>query len=405
MNKHCQFLLKNSSVQATTKEDKIIIENCWEDNTFFFEFSSAEPLDFLEHVILPPELFAIYHSDLKMYEFIFAPLQNHYNRDFTYCYNGKEYHLYYGKPTDVFVNLVQHFVLNNQEDTNHRTYGLLRYYSYYTSDDDDKKKIIPTNFFIRGEFDEGNFEKDLEFFNHVNFMFKFYDRKSPTILIFDRKDEYNLTDIKVPCKSANNKFPTLLKSNIFDSTLLNLIDTANETSNDRLRYIFYFQVLEYCSYYYIESELKRRVTNIIKSPDILNAEKYSNRIIEIYSDYFKSNKDERRMERLLTDLCDYNDIKDEIKTNASYFVKELKFDGGFTIGGLFNTEQEIDTPPKEIMCQIRKNLDAIRNVLVHARESRENSVIKPTNKNNYLLKPYLFLLRRIAEIVVIKYPD
>ena len=57
------------------------------------------------------------------------------------------------------------------------------------------------------------------------------------------------------------------------------------------------------------------------------------------------------------------------------------------------------------MINIRKNIDIIRNVLVHVRESRENLVIKPTHRNSVLLRPYLYLLRRIAEIVVIKFEE
>lgn len=401
-----QFVTNNSSVVVKEAEGKFSLENCWNDNSFSFEFQSTESLNFLSNVILIPELSAIYHKDIKTYEFFFAPLQSKYERELDYFYNDKKFRLQYGKPTDIFVNLVKHFVLNNQEDANHRTYGLMQFSRYYSAEDNSPiKQLVPTNFFIQGEFIDNNYENHIEFFKHVNFMLKYYDRKSPIIIIFDPKEESKINNITIPCKSINSAFPQILRSKTFDSTLLDLINTANETTNDRLRYIFYFQVLEYCSYYYIESELKRKVNNIIKSPDILNSDKYSNKIIEIYSDYFKSNKDERRMDRLLIDLCDYNDIKDELKLNSSYFIKELKFDGGFTIDGLFKDEQEIDNPPKDIISHIRKNLDIIRNVLVHARESRENSVIKPTNKNNILLRPYLYLLRRIAELVVIKYPD
>ena len=101
------------------------------------------------------------------------------------------------------------------------------------------------------------------------------------------------------------------------------MEAARGAGSYRLKYIFYFQVLEYCSYYYIENNLRRKITNIIKSPDILNSEKYSRKIIEIYSDYFKSNKDDKRMERLLLDLCTYEDIKDELKTNNKYFIEDL----------------------------------------------------------------------------------
>jgi hypothetical protein len=92
-----------------------------------------------------------------------------------------------------------------------------------------------------------------------------------------------------------------------------------------------------------------------------------------------------------------------LKINSKYFIQDLCFDGGFSIKGLFKDEAEIDAPPQNIIPTIRKNIDSIRNVLVHARESRENSEIKPSPKNAQLLMPYLFLLRRIAETVVIKY--
>jgi len=37
--------------------------------------------------------------------------------------------------------------------------------------------------------------------------------------------------------------------------------------------------------------------------------------------------------------------------------------------------------------------------MVHVRESRENKVILPTRHNTDLLIPYMFLIRRIAEVV------
>ena len=123
----------------------------------------------------------------------------------------------------------------------------------------------------------------------------------------------------------------------------------------------------------------------------MNSDNYSNKIIEVYSEYFKQNKDDKRMDRLIHDLCSYDDIKQEIQENSKYFIDDICFDGGLIIKGVFNKIEEIDCPPKDILSQIRKNIDTIRNVLVHARESRENVVISPTYKNSDLLRPYLYL--------------
>lgn len=399
-----EFITNNDGVKVEIKDEHVIINNCWNDDSLQFLFSNEESIDYLNNIALPKELFAIFHKDKNLYEFIYLPLQTENKREFSYLFCGNEFRLYYNKPTDVFVSLATHVSLNNLESINERAYGLMRYSQYYSFSEEDKKKILyPTNFFIEGDFTNLSYEDHIVFFRHVNFMMSYYDRESPRILIYDSTEDNNINDIIVPCKNKKECFPQIIRSNSFDTTLLELMQAARDTNSSRLKYIFYFQVLEYCSYYYIENSLKRQITNIIKSPDILNSEKYSNRIIEIYSDYFKSNKDEKRMERLLLDLCDYEDIRDELTTNSRYFIENLCFDGGFIVKSLFKDVDEIGNPPQHIMSTIRKNIDSIRNVLVHARESRENAEIKPTKKNVQLLKPYLFLLRRIAETVVIKY--
>lgn len=397
------FITNNNYIKANNDEDKLIIYNCWNDFSFYLEYSNEDNLDFLKNILLPCDLFAIFHKDNNLYEFIFLPVTEKYELDIQYIFCGNSYRLYYDRPTESFEKIATHAKLADNADINERSYGLLRYSRYYRHrPDNEQEQIIPTNFFIEGDFSNIPYEKHIELFRHVNFMLSYYDRNSPFILLFNN-DEYSICDIKIPCKSNSEGFPSIINSNAYNSTLLELMEAAKNTNSYRLKYIFYFQVLEYCSYYYIENNLKRQITNIIKSPDIINSNKYSNRIIEIFSDYFKSNKDEKRMERLLSDLCSFEDIKDEIKTNSRFFIEDINFDGGFSVKGMFKDESEIDNASQIIIPTIRKNIESIRNVLVHARESRENSEIKPTQKNIELLKPYLYLLRRIAETVIIKY--
>ena len=231
----------------------------------------------------------------------------------------------------------------------------------------------------------------------------YYDRKSPYIIIYDSLANTITDDVKIPCRKDIQAFPRIINSKKIDSTLLELLEAARLSSSYRMKYIFYYQVLEYCSYYYLENELKRKLTNIIKSPDILNSDIYSAKIIELYSEYNKNHTDTQKLDKLLADLCVYDDIKNELAVNSKYFVEKVCFDGGLEIDGIFNNKDEINTPPKGIMVNIRKNIDTIRNVLVHARESRENVVISPTSKNSMLLRPYLYLLRRMAEVVVLRF--
>ena len=246
------------------------------------------------------------------------------------------------------------------------------------------------------------YNEHITFFKHVNFMLSYYDRKSPTIIILDTNDS-DIGDISIPCISHKMAFPQTLNSKKLDTTLLELMEAARSSTSYRLKYIFYYQVLEYCSYYYIENDLKRKVRNIVKTPDILNSDAYSQKILELLSDYAQNKSDAQRMDKLISDFCTYDDVKNELLVNGKYFVYDLCFDGGLTICGLFKKIEDIENEPNNIFQSIRKNIDKIRNVLVHARESRENVVISPTHKNVLLLRPYLYLLRRLAEVVVTKF--
>lgn len=171
-----------------------------------------------------------------------------------------------------------------------------------------------------------------------------------------------------------------------------------------MKYIFYYQVLEYCSYYYLNEDLKRKLNNVVKNPDIINnSDYYSKILVEEFKNYFKANDDRQKLEKLIKGYCSYSDIKNEIIANAEYFSKDLEFEGGFKLDALINSEKEAKNPHKDILKSIVERVDKIRNVLVHIRESRENKVILPTKKNNHLLIPYLFLVRRLAETISIKY--
>lgn len=383
--------------------DVILISNCWRDSSCVFKFKNNEShnLRFLNNIIMRDELLAIYHIKEQMYEFIFTPLANKFQRDFKYIFEGKEFHLYYSTPTKAFEKLSLHFDLNDSDGISDRAFAFMRYSQYYT----EKKEnpiLYPTNFFVKGNFRNIQFDEHIELFKHINFLMSYYDRKSPTIHICSISDA-DPSKINTPCKMQKGEFPLILNSRRFDPTLLDLMETARTTHSIRLKYIFYYQVIEYCSYYYIENELKRRVENVIRTPDILNTNAYSQIIIELFSDYLKNKPDAQRMGKLINDFCAFQEIEDEIICNADYFIKDLQFEGGLIIKKLFDKKEDIKSAHSGIMDTIRKNIDNIRNVLVHARESRENTVISPTPQNNVLLMPYLYLLRRIAEIIVVKY--
>ncbi|MNE22364.1 hypothetical protein D3C80_1155720 [compost metagenome] len=188
-----------------------------------------------------------------------------------------------------------------------------------------------------------------------------------------------------------------------------------------MKYLFYYQILEYFAYYYLDEELKRKLSNLLKSPDLLhNSSVYTRTIIEELKDYSNHTSDKQKLTRLLADYITVDDIANEIKCNIKNFTNDLDFDGHFklsaiisdekTFDKMFNEGKESKEKKKErlklradFIVSIADRLDNIRNVLVHIRESRENKIILPTRGNNRKLIPYIYLIRRIAETIAFKY--
>ncbi len=221
---------------------------------------------------------------------------------------------------------------------------------------------------------------------------------------------------------TNDKdFPDQISANAIDPIAIDLLEVARETGNGRLKYLFYYQVLEYFAYYYLDEELKRKLSNILKSPDLLhNSSSYTRTIIEELKDYTNNTTDKHKLTKLLTDYITIDDIIVELKCNIKNFCNDIEFDGNFKLPAILQDEKSLDklviegkeTKEKkkekekakaDLIIAIADRVEKIRNVLVHIRESRENKVILPTRNNNRKLTPYLFLLRRIAETISMKY--
>lgn len=404
---------KNNTCSEITEIDKYYyINKPWCDSSFKLKLKKDKDWSLLSNLILPNELSAIFHKDENLYEFIFSPIEETYavlSRTFSFNFQHQTFSTYFGKPTDICKQIAQSFRETDNNsiiDTNYR--NLNKFRDFYNQDNlpsfvkDFFKDKIPINFFIKGPFNK--IENHILLFKYLNIYMQFFDRKSPGILIFDLNTINE--NYKLPCYTSYNDFPKTISICNMGTTLADLITVANSTNNIRLKYIFYFQVLEYCAYYYMNDDLKRKMSNIIKNPDIIDeSEKYTNKIIEEFKNYFKNNDDSSKLGKLIDEFCYVTDIENEIICNKEYFSKDIEFEGGFIIKKLFSpeTKDKDILSSQNILKDIKNNIENIRNVLVHVRESRENKVIHPSVKNNNLIKPYLYILRRIAETIAFKY--
>ncbi len=413
MNQFLSALKKNNpSIIISQETEHYNVENLWEDEGVLIRFEKTIDLSPIQNLSFPPEFSAILHLDKQILEIIFSPLPPNYSligRAFDFHFEGELFKAEYKESSEAFKIIATAFREKDSANSKTEYRNLKEFRDYYRKDSlppflkkyyEDK---VPINFQISGNF---SLVKDLiSFCKHINFYMSFYERHSPMILIFE-KDKFEKEKFVIPCYSRSEIFPNTLNFLKIDPVLLDLFEVVRQTSNIRLKFLFYYQVLEYCSYYYLNDELKRKLTNIVKNPDLLNKPmEYSKNIIEEFKDYFKSNDDTAKLEKLINEFVDFTEIKQELKCNWQYFSTPVKFDGDFVIPSLISAEQDLDSTPKNILRDIKRNIESIRNVLVHIRESRENKVILPTSRNNHLLFPYLYLIRRIAERIAIKYSE
>jgi len=397
----------NPSVQIEKDNEHLHFKNVWNDETFMIRLRKDEDLNFLEQLIFPQELSAIYHIDKKALEFIMAPSSDAFIKemhDFKFWYQGKEFSCEYGDASEQLLKIASGF--RELDDSFLSDYRNLKDLRDYLRQDDlpgyiqkyyENRQI--KSFFMSGDFDAINHDyKTIS--KHFNFYVRFFNRKNPQIIIHEPKDE--TAKYHIPCYTNGNSFPKVITFHDMDPVLLDMFQIAGDTNNIRLKYIFYFQILEYCSYYHLNDELSKQLKEIIKRPDLLNrSAEYSKLLIEQFKDHFKHNDDTTKLEKTILDYCSFEDLREELEINLEYFTQPLEFEGGFSLEPILTDATCLDKPPRQIMRTIKSNIEKIRNVLVHLRESRENKVILPSTKNNNALIPYLYLVRRIAEKVAI----
>lgn len=408
-NSFTKFIKNNPTIEYKTFDNGQVIFKAWNDSSFGLFIPNGSRIPNLKNIILFEEFSSIYDSNKNLWEFIFRPEKKEstlINRNFNFNYEGKIFECYFGTSSSTLKFFAQHFrMLKSETTTSYR--NLRQFKDFYAKTKPDYLKEyykgrLAYAFFIKGEIDQIN--DKIHFAKTLNFYLNYYDRDSPSIQIFPT--EKIEAKSKKPCYTLFDDFPKNINSSKMDSTLLDILNVANKTADIRLEFIFYYQILEYCSYYYIEQEDDLKLRQILKRPDVnYKADDYIKEIIEVLSERFNVHKtsDKTRLDKTIKNFCQIKDIELELTENEESFKHDVLFDGGLKIKALFKDISAIESNGNGIINEAINNITKIRNVIVHLRENRENTVILPTEKNNIYLMPYLYLLRRISEKVAIQF--
>lgn len=412
---------KYQSVRITKKENnsKVKIENLWEDNSFYLEFDANETdLSFLDDLYFPKELYAIYSVNDNFIEFFGFPSDQdseQFNRVFKFNYLGHTYECKWGSPSKQCETIFRAFSKDQTKNSNYSEQqyrNIEEFHTYYFLQENKEyekyfQKLygnkVPLNFFINGPINK--IEKDLILFcKHLNFYKKYYDKNSSIIVILEN-NKNQCTE-----NSSENQlfdpFPETISATTCDEIALSVILYAYETSEKRLSFLFYYQVLEYYSFYYLKKETQKKLINILKRPDInVEAKKFGLEIFDTFKNHFQHKEDIDRLKKLITDHLEDNDLvklAEIINIHKEYFSTEVKFEGGLLLDPMVYDGAEIKKLTINDIKTIVSNISKIRNSIVHLRTSNENKGVYPNKINDQKLKPYLIILRKIAEIILIK---
>jgi len=401
-----RFLENNTSIVPETVKDKILLKKPWNDESIHLLFEKSIDFTIVKDIVLPEELVAIYHKDKSVLEIIAGPIFKEnplIKKSFDFIYQGASFKCNSDKSSSQLEFIARNFVIAETFTYSyHRNLPMLRDYYFKRMPKRFIEDSIPISFYVSGDFNKINYEY-VNLLKHLNFYMSYFDRDSPTIIILDRRD--GLAKFKTPCLfQMTNTFPDKINSLIIDPVLLDIFTVAQDTRDIRLKFIFYYQILEYSSYYYLNYKVRNKLTSTLKSPDFTyKIDEYLKSIVDDLKDHFTQRDDYQKLEQTVTDYCTIDDVKYEIECNWEYFAEDQEFDGGFKLPKVIKDKNSLDNMIDSDLLKFVKNIDRIRNVIVHLRESRENKVILPTQRNNYLLSPYLFILRRIAEKVAMRF--
>jgi hypothetical protein len=386
---------------------RLFVERPWGDKSLALLIPD-EPdqlFEALNALILPERFTAVYHTDTKKFEVIWTAYQlserqkDIPGRAFKFNYLGKSYKCHFSRSSDRLLAIAKNVLPLGMSTTSFRnlqSFDVLMN-SKPNAAKPDTSIGDPVSFWIDGlQYDS---EFTVEVINNLNFYLGYYDNESPTVVIHQTSSD---NEPHPRQRYVSGKFPSTINGKKLDNTLLSFWDASLQGDMAR-RFQYYYRIIEYASFTYLESSARIAVRRILSSPDAVDD--VGSTTDKLMSAFSMSKLDEyARFSQLMQDTIDPKLLWSEIKENLPAFSKDFKCDGGFIIKALVSgTAKESTFMPKGVEL-FTKAIRDIRNALSHGRDFRSAAVITPTSRNLKALQPWVHLIA-IASGQVVLFKD
>ena len=352
---------------------------------------------------LPPRFTAIWHEGTREFEVIYTVLtKGNYllDRRFDFRFKGICYHCSFEASSERLRSIARKArPSGNPSGSDFRNLQLYYRFEHALEERPDAafvKDGRPTSFWIRG-IDDYDDDRIGDLVRHLNFYMSYFDKDTPVILIHEEAVASNKADALHP--SPIGYFPETLSGQDIDQHLLILWESAR-IGDPFLRFIHYYQILEYAGFYYVKDQVRREVERAIAAPDAMaRPEKVAEQVLDAISE--EKRTDEQKINAMIEECVDLQEMWDVLDGSLADFSKEVKLDGGFILPALVSASTGREDFVQSWNRQFPGALHRVRNALVHARESRQSTMIAPTTANHARLFPWLLPLSQTAARVML----
>lgn len=257
----------------------------------------------------------------------------------------------------------------------------------------------PISFFISTVHMVPPFDPDLVILlaRHLNFYMAYFDPDTPQISVFRPEDLVDADKIMREELSVN--FPSTINARELDTFMLDLW-TGAQRSGSRLAFLYFYQMLEYAGFYYIEEQVRLKIARVLRRPDIhASLDVCQALIMDAMIEYRQT--DEKKIQSVIQLAVDPNEIWPIIERNIRYFSSEQRFDGGYIIDPFVKEGWHAPDFASAWFPRLPYSLQKTRNALVHAREMRLGQTLLPTRSNLIRLRPWVEIIAAISARVAL----
>ena len=391
-----EFLQQNPYSKIDTLNERAVVSNPWGDGSFIIELADSNHpvIGALNAVILPERYTALYHRDQRAMEFIYTayPVEDEIaTRTFAFSYGGNEYVCAFRQSSDRLLAIAQHYRPQKQTQTQFRNLASFRRWIGASRPKDGHA----LSFWVSPiDFDD---DRMLDLVNHLNFFMSYFDVSSPQIVIHTPSAES--VGQQPQTRMLIDRFPSKIVAKTIDDVLMAFWSAA-QVGDPARRFLYNYQILEYCAHYYLEEGIRKRVRMELSAPHALDdVSALTETIIDAVSE--STMHENIKMENLLRETVKPARLWREMERNLPVFCQRTIFQGGQTIPAIAKAGWKLEDFEVNWASSVAGALRKTRNALSHAKEQRGSAVIAPTGANFQKLQAWLPLMSTIANEVMV----